>query len=96
MVIYRTSEVRAIPLARIGCPADRAHLRQRLEGDVSARPGALYIYVAKQPGEPLPKLVHEFLKFVLSPEGQNIVVKDGYGPLPAKTIQKQLALFRVG
>ena len=44
----------------------------------------LYIYVASKPGEPLPKLVEEFLKFVLSREGQEIVVKDGYGPLPGE------------
>ena len=46
----------------------------------------LYIYVAKKPGEPMPKLVEEFLRFVLSDEGQQIVVKDGYGPLPAKVV----------
>ena len=43
--------------------------------------------MAKKPGEPLPKLVEEFLRFVLSREGQEIVVKDGYGPLPAKVIR---------
>jgi len=54
----------------------------------------LYIYVAKKPGESMPKLVEEFLKFVLSKEGQEIVVKDGYGPLPAKAIERQLELFK--
>jgi phosphate transport system substrate-binding protein len=53
----------------------------------------LYIYVAKKPGEPLSPLVKEFLKFVLSSEGQEVVVKDGYGPLPAKLIAKQLDLL---
>jgi phosphate transport system substrate-binding protein len=90
---YRTSEVRAIPLAKnADAPLTGPTFANALKGSYPLG-RALYIYVAKQPGEPLPKLVHEFLKFVLSPEGQNIVVKDGYGPLPAKTIQKQLALF---
>ena len=53
----------------------------------------LYIYVAKKPGEPLPPVVKEFLKFVLSREGQEIVVKDGYGPLPANVQGKQLKVI---
>jgi len=44
--------------------------------------------------EPLPKLIEEFLKFVLSSEGQKIVIKDGYGPLPAKIDSKQLGLLK--
>ena len=50
----------------------------------------LYIYVVKEPNKPLPKLTAEFIKFVLSKEGQQIVVKDGYLPLPAKVIEKEL------
>ena len=50
----------------------------------------LYIYVAQKPGEPLPPLVKEFLKFVLSKQGQEIVVKDGYGQLPDKMIEKNV------
>ena len=30
----------------------------------------------------LPPVVKEFIKYVLSKEGQEAVVKDGYGPLP--------------
>ena len=52
----------------------------------------LYIYVAKKPGEPLSPQVKEFLKFVLSKEGQEIVIKDGYGPLPLAIQQKQLTV----
>ena len=43
----------------------------------------MYIYVNKVPGRPLPPLEREFLKMVLSREGQEIVVKDGYIPLTA-------------
>jgi phosphate transport system substrate-binding protein len=43
----------------------------------------LYIYVNKKPGQPMDKLTAEFLKFVLSKPGQEVVVKDGYYPLPA-------------
>lgn len=50
----------------------------------------LYVYVVKKPGEPLPKLTEEFLRFVLSKAGQEVVVKDGYLPLPATVAEKQL------
>ncbi len=41
----------------------------------------LFVYVNKKPNEPLPTLVHEFIRFVESKQGQEIVVKDGYFPL---------------
>ncbi len=44
----------------------------------------------KAPNKPLDPLVKEFLKFVLSYEGQQIVIKDGYLPLPYEVIQKEL------
>jgi phosphate transport system substrate-binding protein len=42
----------------------------------------LYIYVNKSPNAPVDPLVKEFITYVLSREGQEIVVKDGYYPLP--------------
>lgn len=50
----------------------------------------LYIYVNKQPNKALPPLEREFLKMVLSRQGQKIVIKDGYIPLPAGIIQQVL------
>lgn len=91
---YRTSEVRAIPLAKDGkSPMVEPTFANALKGEYPLG-RTLYIYVAKKPGEPMPKLVEEFLKFVLSREGQEIVVKDGYGPLPAKVVEKQLGLLK--
>jgi len=90
---YRTSEVRAVPLAKkAGDPPVEPSFENALSGKYPlAR--ALYIYVAKKPDEPLSPLVKEFLKFVLSRQGQEVVVKDGYGPLPASVIAKQLKLI---
>jgi len=91
---YRTSEVRAISLAKDG----KSDLVEPTFAN--AMKGAyplgrtLYIYVAKKPDEPMPKLVEEFLRFVLSHEGQEIVVKDGYGPLPLKVVDKQLEVLK--
>ena len=44
----------------------------------------LYVYVNKNPEKPLDALTLEFLKFVLSLEGQEVVVKDGYFPMPSE------------
>jgi phosphate transport system substrate-binding protein len=50
----------------------------------------LNVYANKAPGKPLDPLVKEFLKFVLSKEGQEIVVKDGFFPLPASVVEEEL------
>jgi phosphate transport system substrate-binding protein len=91
---YRTSEVRAISLAKDGkSPPVEPNFANAMQGAYPLG-RTLYIYVARKPDEPMPKLVEEFLKFVLSHEGQEIVVKDGYGPLPAKVVDKQVELLR--
>jgi len=51
----------------------------------------LYIYVNKVPNKPLDPLVREFVKYVLSKEGQQIVVKDGYLPISSKVVGQQFA-----
>ncbi len=50
----------------------------------------LYIYIVKYPNKPLDPLVKEFLKFVLSQQGQAVVIKDGYLPLPANIVEEEL------
>jgi phosphate transport system substrate-binding protein len=48
----------------------------------------LYVYVNKAPNKPLAPLEREFIKLVLSKQGQEVVVKDGYIPLPASVVTK--------
>jgi phosphate transport system substrate-binding protein len=87
---YATSGVRAIPLSdKKGGNAVEAKYENVLSGKYPLS-RMLYIYVAKKPGEPLPKMLEEFIKFVLSKEGQEIVVKDGFDPLTAKLAEDQL------
>ncbi|MGE0623036.1 MAG: PstS family phosphate ABC transporter substrate-binding protein [Pseudomonadales bacterium] len=50
----------------------------------------LYVYVNKRPDSPLPPLEQEFLKLVLSREGQEIVSKDGYIPVSANSAAREL------
>ena len=54
----------------------------------------LYVYVNKAPNKPLDPLVREFLKYALSKEGQEVVVKDGYLPVPAKVAQEELSKIK--
>ena len=51
----------------------------------------LLLYVNVKPGEALDPLRHEFLEFIASKEGQEIVVKDGYLPLTKKLVDEELA-----
>ncbi len=50
----------------------------------------LYLYINKSPTKPLPKAVQEFIRFVLSQQGQALVARDGYIPLPNDMIEKSL------
>src|SRR5207247_22710 len=50
-----------------------------------------YIYVDKPPGRAMDPKVREFLRFVLSREGQEIIQKNGpYTNIPAAYIRQQL------
>lgn len=81
---YKTAGVRALPLGETEDALFEATPENALSGDYPlAR--FLIVYVNKAPGQPMDKLTFEFLKFVLSTEGQAIVAKDGYYPLPAET-----------
>ena len=54
----------------------------------------LYIYINKKPNQPLAPLENEFMKMVLSKVGQQVVIKDGYIPLPAKVVDKVLTTLK--
>ena len=87
---YTTSSVRAVPLSRAdGKPFVEATKEMAIAGSYPlAR--FLYVYVNKEPGKPLPPLALEFFKQVLSKQGQEVVVKDGYIPLPAAVAAREL------
>ncbi|MGF6851483.1 PstS family phosphate ABC transporter substrate-binding protein [Paraburkholderia sp. CI3] len=52
----------------------------------------VYIFVNKKPGEPLQPKVKEFLKAVLSAQGQDVVAKEGvYIPLTPDVVKQELA-----
>ena len=84
---YTTSGVRAVALAKSGTDYVEPSYDNVAGGNYPlAR--FLYIYVNKAPNSALDPLTGEFLKFVLSKEGQEIVVKDGYYPLSAGLVNE--------
>jgi len=86
---YITSGVKALALSADGAPAVAATPENALSGDYPLS-RYLYVYVNKKPDTPLPALEREFLKLVLSTEGQEIVNKDGYIPVSADVAQREL------
>jgi len=54
----------------------------------------LYVYFNAAPNKPLDPLVREFLKYVLSREGQEIVVKDGYLPISAAIVGEETSKLK--
>ncbi len=49
------------------------------------------MYINKHPNRPLDSIQLEFVKLILSKQGQETVVRDGYIPLPASMAAKALA-----
>jgi len=87
---YMTSGVRAVPLAeKEGTPFKEATQHNAMEGSYPLW-RHLYLYVNMSPNKSLDPIVKEFLKFVYSKEGQQVAVKDGFFPLSAAMVDKEL------
>jgi phosphate transport system substrate-binding protein len=86
---YATAGVRAVPLAeKEGARCMEATPDHAYAGTYPlAR--FLYVYVNKAPGKPLDPLTREFVKLVLSRQGQQDVIKDGYFPIPASIAKEE-------
>ena len=86
---YKTSSVRALPLAESGTSFVAPTAENALAGEYPlAR--FLYIYVNKAPGKSLDPLTREFVKLILSKEGQQVVVKGGYFPIAKAVTDEDL------
>ena len=86
---YRTSGVKVVALAERDAFSD-GNYADVVSGKYPLN-RFLYVYINKAPGKPLDPLVKEFVKFILSKEGQEVVLKDGYLPLSAEIAKQELA-----
>ena len=89
---YKTSDVRALPLSSETGPGAafiEAEAANAYSGDY---PLARFLYLSLnfKPGTKLDDLRREFIRFVFSREGQEVVVKDGYLPVPATVAREEL------
>lgn len=91
---YKTSGVKAVPLTKKAGTPFVAATPENAVNKTYPLARFLYVYVNKQPNKPLAPLEREFIKLVLSKVGQQVVVKDGYIPLPLKAAQKSLSLIK--
>ncbi len=88
---YRTSGVKAIPIATsVDTPFVEANSVNSMTG-VYPLARYLLVYINKVPGVPVPPLEREFIRYMLSANGQASVLKDGYIPLPESVIDETLA-----
>jgi phosphate transport system substrate-binding protein len=83
---YKTSGVKNLALAEKEGGAFSSGSYQDVVNGTYPLHRYLYIYVNRAPGKPLDPLVREFLKLVLSKEGQEVVIKDGYLPLTPQIV----------
>ena len=85
---YKTSGVKVVALAEKDAFSSGSYEDVKSGKYPLAR--FLYIYINKAPGKPLDPLVKEYAKLIFSKEGQEVVVKDGYLPLPASIVAEEL------
>lgn len=86
---YKTSGVRFVPLSTDGENFYYPTAENCVTGNYPiAR--FLILYVNRNPREQMDSLTYEFLRFALSRQGQEIVARDGFFPLPAATAQQIL------
>ena len=78
---YKTADVRALQISGKDGACFDASQTNAYSGRY-ALTRFLYVYVNKNPSAPLDPVRAEFLKFVLSTNGQKVSIKDGYYPMP--------------
>lgn len=87
---YRTADVKAIKVSgRDG--VCRAPTEENAYTGAYPITRFLYIYLNKNPGAALDPLRGEFARFILSKQGQEDTVKDGYYPLPLVFLNEERA-----
>lgn len=90
---YKTADVRTVPLGFEAGEYFDAEYDNCISGDYPlAR--FLYVYINNDPNKPLDTLTREFMKFVVSKDGQQIVANAGYFPLTAEQSTKFSELLK--
>ncbi|MCL1138520.1 PstS family phosphate ABC transporter substrate-binding protein [Shewanella pneumatophori] len=86
---YKTAGVKAVAVSKKGTNYIAATAENAATGKYPLS-RYLYVYVNKHPNKDLAPMDREFIRYVLSQQGQQIVEKDGYVALPRSVIAKDL------
>jgi phosphate transport system substrate-binding protein len=86
---YKTAGVKAVAIAKKGNEFIEATAENAANGTYPLS-RYLYVYVNKQPNKDLAPMEKEFIRYVLSKQGQQVVEKDGYVTLPKSVVAKDL------
>ena len=88
---YKTSGVKAIPVShRYGPVVPTQKNANSFKYPITRY---LYVYINKHPINGVDPLTKEFIKFAVSKQGQELVIKDGYFPLSPAKQQEMLELL---
>ena len=92
---YKTADVRTVPISsKDGSTCFDATSDNAYAGDYPVT-RFLYVYVNAKPGAKLEPLRAEFIKFILSKQGQTGVIKDGFYPIPSAIALQDLKTLGV-
>lgn len=91
---YATSGVRALPLSEKDGQELVAPSQANCESGAYPLARFLYVYVNKAPNKDMDRLTQEFMTFVVSRQGQEITVKDGYFPINADVAAEARAALK--
>lgn len=90
---YRTSGVRPVPVASVqGGRYVEPSFQTAMDGSYPLRRN-LYLYINRPPKIAPPTPMAELVKFVLSQQGQQIVIADGYYPLPTPELTRLTTMW---
>lgn len=91
---YKTAGVKALAISKKAGGKQIEPTNENALNGTYPLARVLNVYVNKAPNKPVEPVVMEFMKLVLSKQGQEIVAKDGYIPVPADFAAKQLAKLK--
>jgi phosphate transport system substrate-binding protein len=85
---YQITGIRPVPIASVqGGRYIQPSFQTAMDGSYPLRRN-LYLYVNKPPKGAAPPTLAEYVKFVLSQQGQQTVVDHGYYPLPTAELNR--------
>jgi phosphate transport system substrate-binding protein len=91
---YLTSRTKALKLAKKGSKDYYAASPENVVSGKYPLWRFLIVAVNKAPNKPMDKVTYEFLKYVLSQEGQEVTIKDGFIPVSADQAKKMMELMQ--